>query len=540
MAEKSIKKMKDAHEILAEFPFEVIELEKGYARRWLRVDLDKNEIGIHPVSQQMIDLWTGGKGFDLWLTFQEIDKDTRWDSPNNPICFSSGPLGGTTSFPGSGKTLVTAISPLTDSMMDCNVGGYFGPYLKFAGFDALMVTGKSKDDVIVLIDAVTGRITIEKAPLESVDSHLLSEELTEMYADTELDRRNIACVTAGRGAEHIRMGVLNFSFYDWRRDVPRIKQAGRGGVGTVFRNKKIKAVIAKNRQITPAWRIAENKVASMTTPKKISLQTCKSEIETIHEIIDKWNSNPEYVIEMMQDVQERYRHISKTAIDEICKKTGRQKAHLYHIATFYKAFSLEPRGETTIQVCLGTACHVKGGARILDSFERVLGIETGRTTPDNKYSLEAVACLGACSIAPVVKIGEEVFGNVKAKDVEKLIKEAAKAEKKEKKETEKAAKIAKKKIIDLDKVTAAEKKSAAGYKGMLMVCTGTGCVSAKGFVIRDSLKEALEDRKLDKDYLVVGTGCNGFCAMGPIIVTQPDGTFYQKVKEKDIGEIWSR
>ncbi|MCK4350397.1 MAG: (2Fe-2S) ferredoxin domain-containing protein, partial [Candidatus Krumholzibacteria bacterium] len=72
---------------------------------------------------------------------------------------------------------------------------------------------------------------------------------------------------------------------------------------------------------------------------------------------------------------------------------------------------------------------------------------------------------------------------------------------------------------------------------MLMVCTGTGCVSAKGFVIRDRLKEALEERKLDKDYLVVGTGCNGFCAMGPIIVTQPDGTFYQKVKEKDITEI---
>ena len=71
MTEKSIEKMKAAHEVLAEFPFEVIQLEKGYARRWLRVNLDKNEISIHPVTEQMIDLWTGGKGFDLWLTFQE-------------------------------------------------------------------------------------------------------------------------------------------------------------------------------------------------------------------------------------------------------------------------------------------------------------------------------------------------------------------------------------------------------------------------------------------------------------------------------------
>ena len=538
MTEKSIEKMKAAHEVLAEFPFEVIQLEKGYARRWLRVNLDKNEISIHPVTEQMIDLWTGGKGFDLWLTFQEIDGSTKWDSPNNPICFSSGPLGGTTSFPGSGKTLVTAISPLTSSMMDCNVGGWFGPYLKFAGFDALMVIGKAKEDVIVLINAVDGTITIENAPLESVDSHLLSEEMTEMYSDSELDMRNIACVSAGRGAEHTRMGVLNFSFYDWRREVPRIKQAGRGGIGTVFRDKKVKALIVKNRQITPAWRIAENKVAERITPKRISIQSCKSEIDTIHEIIEKWDRNPEYAIEMMQDIQDRYRHISKTAIDEICKKTGRQKAHLYHIATFYKAFTLVPRGETTVQVCLGTACHVKGGARILDSFERVLGVGTGETTPDGKYTLEAVACLGACSIAPVVKIGDEVFGNVKAKDVEKLLKEAPKAKKTEKAAEERKKPAAgKKKKIDLDKIADAQAKRAAGYKKMLMVCTGTGCVSAKGFVIRDSLAEALKERKLDNDYLVVGTGCNGFCAMGPIIVVQPDGTFYQKVREKDIGEI---
>jgi len=418
MAEQRIEKMKAAHEVLAEFPFEVIQLDKGYAKRWLKVDLSTNEISIHPVTQQVIDLWTGGKGFDLWLTFQEIDRETKWDSPENPICFSPGPLGGTISFPGSGKTLVTAVSPLTYSMMDCNVGGYFGPHLKFAGFDALMVTGKAEEDVIVLINAVDGKITIEKAPLESVDSHLLAEELTGMYASDELDRRNIACVTAGRGAEHTRMGILNFSFWDWRREVPRIKQAGRGGIGTVFRDKNIKAIIAKNRQITPAWRIEENKVAKLTTPRKISEQTCTIEIETIHEIIDRWNSDPEYVIEMMLDIQDRYRHISKTAIDEICRKTGKHKSHLYHIATFYKAFSLEPRGETTVQVCMGTACHVKGAGRVLNSFERVLGVKTGETTPDNKYTLEAVACLGVCSIAPVVKIDEAIYGNVQAKDIE--------------------------------------------------------------------------------------------------------------------------
>ncbi len=192
-----IAKMKEAREVISSFDFKVVPLDKGYANRWLRVDVGSGEITINPVDDEMKRLWTGGKGFDLWMTFQEIDKDTKWDSPNNPICFSSGPLGGSTSFPGSGKTIVTAISPLTHSMIDCNVGGYFGPYLKFAGFDSMMVTGKVDEDVIVFIDAVAGRVTIEKAPLESVDSHLIAEELAEMYADDELDLRNIA-VRIGR------------------------------------------------------------------------------------------------------------------------------------------------------------------------------------------------------------------------------------------------------------------------------------------------------------------------------------------------------
>ena len=110
MHEEKITRIQKAHKLMTEFTFEVKEVTRGYADRNLRINLSKNEIKILPVDQKMKDLWTGGKGFDLWLTFQEISKDTKWDSPENPICFSSGPLGGTTSIPGSGKTLVTAIS----------------------------------------------------------------------------------------------------------------------------------------------------------------------------------------------------------------------------------------------------------------------------------------------------------------------------------------------------------------------------------------------------------------------------------------------
>ncbi len=350
--------MRQAHRVLADFSFDSVELHRGYANRTLRIDVGQNQFSIAPVTQQMKDLWVGGKGFDLWLMFQEINAKTDWDSPENPICFSPGPLGGLMSFPGSGKTLVTTISPSTHSVMDCNVGGYFGPYMKFTGFDALSLVGKAEEEVVVFIDAVHNRMTIETAPHESIDSHLLAEELTEMYADDEMDRRNISVVSAGRGAGHTKMG---------------------GGCR-------------------------------------------KTESDAIRNVAAAWGNDPDFVIEMMQDIQESRRCISKATLDQLCRITGVPKARLYHIATFYKAFSLKPRGETVIQVCMGTACHVKGAARIVSEFERHLGIGQGQTTADGKYTLEAVACLGACSIAPVVKVGEEVLGNVQAQDVATILK----------------------------------------------------------------------------------------------------------------------
>ncbi|MDD2235449.1 MAG: aldehyde ferredoxin oxidoreductase C-terminal domain-containing protein, partial [Desulfitobacteriaceae bacterium] len=129
--------------------------------------------------------------------------------------------------------------------MDSNVGGYFGPLCKFCGFDALEIQGKAKRDVIIFIDGDNNMVSIEEAPEECVNSHILAETLTEMYADSEEDKRNISVVSAGLAAENSRIGLLNFSYYDIRRKKCKMKQAGRGGIGSVFRNKKIKALVVK-------------------------------------------------------------------------------------------------------------------------------------------------------------------------------------------------------------------------------------------------------------------------------------------------------
>ena len=232
-------------DILASYNYEQKEIEKGYNKRTLYIDLSTNTIEEKPVSLEMIEKFVGGKGFDLWLLWNSLPKDkiTKWDDPENEICIASGPLAGTTQYPGSGKSIVVTICPATGSIIDSNVGGYFGPYLKFAGFDALEIQGKAADDVTIVIDADSRQVRIEKAEGLPDDTHLLGAALGEKYGEGK--PASIASVSAGSGADHTYFGCLNFSYYDKKRKSYHFKQAGRGGTGTVFRDKNIKALVAK-------------------------------------------------------------------------------------------------------------------------------------------------------------------------------------------------------------------------------------------------------------------------------------------------------
>jgi NADH-quinone oxidoreductase subunit E len=139
-------------------------------------------------------------------------------------------------------------------------------------------------------------------------------------------------------------------------------------------------------------------------------------------IIAHWKSNPEFSVEMMQDIQDRFRYLPKAALERMSERTGADLGRLYHVATFFKAFSLEPRGEIAVQVCTGTACHVRGASRVLDAFSRELGIEAGGTTKDLKFSLEGVRCLGCCGLAPVVTMGADLHGPIDSSRVQRLLK----------------------------------------------------------------------------------------------------------------------
>ncbi len=254
-----VQELKSKHKLLKEYSYEKSELERGYNNRTLYINLNDNTVKEKPVSDQMKEKFIGGKGFGLRLLWDATKPDTQWDDPENEIVISPGPIAGITQYSGTGKSLLVSISPMTDIVIDSNVGGYFGPYMKFSGFDALEIQGKAEKDVIIVIDAAQGKVSIEEAPEEAVDTHILAEQLTEMYADDEKDKRNVSVVSSGRGAEHAFIGMLNFSWYDGKRKEVRVKQAGRGGIGRVFRDKHIKALVAK----IPGLKADLNRVADM-------------------------------------------------------------------------------------------------------------------------------------------------------------------------------------------------------------------------------------------------------------------------------------
>ncbi len=142
----------------------------------------------------------------------------------------------------------------------------------------------------------------------------------------------------------------------------------------------------------------------------------------LQNILDKHPHDESSLIMLLQDVQEAYRYLPPEILVEIAKTLNVPKAKVFGVATFYKAFSMEPRGETEIKVCCGTACHVRGSTLIMDEFKRTLGVEEGGTTEDGKFTLEAVNCVGTCAMAPVIVVKDVYHGHMTVNKLGKLLK----------------------------------------------------------------------------------------------------------------------
>ena len=269
--------------LLTEWAFEPAKIHRGYSKETLYVGLGNKDGNYsfekRPVSEDMIDKFTGGRGFGLRLLWNGVKETTKWDDPENEMVIAGGPFCGITQYPGTGKCYAVFLSPATKQTYNSNAGGYFAPFLKFSGFDALEIQGKADRPVVVFIDGDNNKVQIFESTLEDINAYYVSEELHEYFAKDENDRNTISVVSSGIAARTSYWAGMNFSFYDVRRKAVRLKQAGRGGGGTVLYNKNIVAIVVKRTKFSGL----ENDPADFATIQKAGVSLHKR----IHDNDDK-------------------------------------------------------------------------------------------------------------------------------------------------------------------------------------------------------------------------------------------------------------
>jgi NADH:ubiquinone oxidoreductase subunit E len=135
----------------------------------------------------------------------------------------------------------------------------------------------------------------------------------------------------------------------------------------------------------------------------------------------EFNRDQENLIMILQAIQNRYNFLPQAALRYLAEKIEVPISRIYGIGTFYSTFSLVPRGRNIVSICLGTACHVRGGDRVMERIRDNLKIGDGETTPDKSFTLESVRCLGCCSLGPVLKVNEDVHGRVTSEDAPKIL-----------------------------------------------------------------------------------------------------------------------
>ena len=145
------------------------------------------------------------------------------------------------------------------------------------------------------------------------------------------------------------------------------------------------------------------------------------EISKVDTIIDKYGGTHRGLIPSLLDIQNEYHYLPPDALQRVSERMAIPMIQVYQVASFYKAFSLEPRGKHIITVCLGTACHGLGGAMLIDRIGRLLAIGPGQTSQDQQFTLEAVNCLGCCALGPVMVINGKYYGNMTVSKVERVL-----------------------------------------------------------------------------------------------------------------------
>ena len=223
-------------------------LDHGYTNQILTLDVGTGDIKVNKLDPKIRDFFIGGRGLGLYILHRRITLKTSAYDPENPLILSPGPLGGIPQFPGTSKCMAISLSPITHIPGVSNFGGHFGAYLKYAGFDALEITGKAEKDIMIVIDSFKSEITMIQSP--AIDQVFeLGKYIVDTFTSQGYAKKDIVFVTTGIGAANTTYGCINSHYYDPTKPVDgtkgifRTKQAGRTGLGSVMMDKNVRAVV---------------------------------------------------------------------------------------------------------------------------------------------------------------------------------------------------------------------------------------------------------------------------------------------------------
>ena len=276
------------------------------------------------------------------------------------------------------------------------------------------------------------------------------------------------------------------------------------------------------------------------------------DLTKVDAILGRYPRDESSLVMVLQDIQAELRYLPCEALERVARELDLPASRVFSVATFYKVFSLDPQGRTIIQVCKGTACHVRGAQLLEDELCRQLGVPVGGTTEDLGFTIKTVNCVGACAMAPVVVTGGRYHPEVKPSRVGRLLKSIAKEPTNGKPAATEIAEVEIERLGSpealLDRARKA-REALDAFLGHVRVCGGPGCLAAGAREVRDAIQE---EARAQGVALQVGpneahgegrdlclTGCQGLCQQGPLVHVLPEDALYTGVKARDAADVVS-
>lgn len=265
----------------------------------------------------------------------------------------------------------------------------------------------------------------------------------------------------------------------------------------------------------------------------------------IESIIEQYNHDPANLIMILQDIQAKLNYLPAEAIEQVAEKLNLPKPHIYSVATFFKSFSLQPRGKHKINICEGTACHIRGASLLMSAISEEFRVKPGQTTTDGQFTLNSVHCVGACAMGPVAIIDGEYHGNMTSAKLAKLIGDQCLSDKANSLQTPPAEdyslitkmpdKIELRSLEDYEMLREQIRVQNPPDQPRILVCTGTGCLARGSLKVASALEKELVAARIEMPVKVglKKIGCHGLCEQGPLVIFHPSKLCYTRVSPKD-------